>query len=97
MHERTRFLKRVAWAALAMFAWLPAWSADPREPAAERRPDAAQAVQEGNVNQWLEHYQRERGAAWPAPTLERDTGRSLQDDPQVPAEQPVSVPGQVDR
>lgn len=68
-----------------------------REPAAERRPDAAQAVQEGNVNQWLEHYQRERGAAWPAPAMERDIERARQDHPPAPAGQPVSVPNQADR
>ena len=31
---------------------------------AERPRDAAQAVQEGSVTQWLEHYQRERGEGW---------------------------------
>ena len=35
---------------------------------AEERPppprDAAEIVKEGDVSQWLEHYQRERGAEW---------------------------------
>ena len=31
---------------------------------AERPRDAAEAVQEGSVTQWLEHYQRERGEEW---------------------------------
>jgi hypothetical protein len=33
-------------------------------PAQERPRDAAEAVQEGSVTQWLEHYQRERGEQW---------------------------------
>jgi hypothetical protein len=36
-------------------------------PSAEEQPparDAAQIVREGDVSQWLEHYQRERGAEW---------------------------------
>lgn len=34
---------------------------------AEERPpprDAAEIVKEGDVSQWLEHYQRERGTEW---------------------------------
>jgi hypothetical protein len=47
----------------------PAADADDAPAAQEReaqaRPrDAAEAVQEGNVTQWLEHYQRERGEDW---------------------------------
>jgi hypothetical protein len=38
---------------------------EPAQPARQERPrDAAQAVQEGSVTQWLEHYQRERGEQW---------------------------------
>lgn len=96
MHARMRFLKGMA-CALAISVSLLAQGVDMREPAAERRPDAAQAVQEGNVNQWLEHYQRERGAAWPAPATERDIDRAPRDQPTAPARQPVSVPDQADR
>jgi len=39
------------------------WSAEPAA-APSRRPDAAEAVQEGNVERWLQHYQRERGEEW---------------------------------
>ena len=49
----------------AMLAWLgcallPAFAAE--DSSAPR--DAAQVVQEGDVERWLEHYQRERGAEW---------------------------------
>jgi len=33
----------------------------------ERPRDAAEAVQEGDVSQWLRYYQRERGMQAPAP------------------------------
>jgi hypothetical protein len=59
-------------AALALFAAFPALAepapqadAPPAQGAQQPRPrDAAEAVQEGNVTRWLEHYQRERGEAW---------------------------------
>jgi hypothetical protein len=38
-----------------------------RAPERDEQPrarDAAEVVQEGNVTQWLEHYQRERGEEW---------------------------------
>jgi hypothetical protein len=54
--------------ALALLAAAPvplsAHAADP--PEAARPKDAAEAVQEGNVDSWLKYYQRERGQA-PAP------------------------------
>jgi hypothetical protein len=36
----------------------------------EQPRDAAQAVQEGDVSQWLKYYQRERGMQAPAPAPE---------------------------
>jgi len=59
------------------------WGADSAAPAAERRPDAAEAVQEGNVEQWLQHYQRERGPEWERAST-RDTARS--DSPATPSD-----------
>jgi len=38
-------------------------AAPPSDAAA--RPGAAETVQEGSVDQWLQHYQRERGEHWP--------------------------------
>jgi hypothetical protein len=57
---------------MALFAAFPAPAEEapqadrpPAEAAQQPRPrDAAEAVQEGNVTRWLEHYQRERGEAW---------------------------------
>jgi hypothetical protein len=62
-----RALLRAAPVAFAIAA--SAAHAGEAAPAPEReeqaRPrDAAEAVQEGNVTQWLEHYQRERGGDW---------------------------------
>jgi hypothetical protein len=46
---------------------LSAHAADP--PEAARPKDAAEEVQEGNVDNWIKYYQRERGLAPPpAPT-----------------------------
>jgi hypothetical protein len=50
--------------AVALAALLCAGLAQAAEPPAQRPRDAAEAVQEGNVSQWLEHYQRERGEEW---------------------------------
>jgi hypothetical protein len=45
---------------------LAAHAAEPPEPA--RPKDAAEEVQEGNVDNWIKYYQRERGqGATPAP------------------------------
>lgn len=43
-----------------------AWGGDPAPagPEPQRRPDAAQEVQEGDVQLWLQYYQRERGQDW---------------------------------
>jgi hypothetical protein len=35
------------------------------QPAPGPRQGAAETVQEGNVELWLQHYQRERGEKWP--------------------------------
>ncbi|HEY7759176.1 MAG TPA: hypothetical protein VIA64_07160 [Burkholderiales bacterium] len=35
--------------------------------------DAAEIVQEGDVSQWLQHYQRERGAEWARQQREQPT------------------------
>lgn len=43
------------------------WCAAALQAAQEQPPltrDAAQAVQEGDVSQWLQYYQRERGEEW---------------------------------
>ena len=49
---------------LAVFAFLvPAatvWSSEDKP----TRQDAAEAVKEGDVTQWLQHYRRERGDGW---------------------------------
>jgi hypothetical protein len=51
----------------------------------ERPRDAAEAVREGDVSQWLKYYQRERGMQPPAPAPENApapgeaTGRSEPD------------------
>jgi len=37
------------------------------QPEPGHRQGAAETVQEGNVDQWLQHYQRERGDNWPQP------------------------------
>ncbi len=68
MQVGVRFMTRtlqLSIAALACGVGAAVWGAD-RAVDAEpgRRPDAAQAVQEGNVELWLQHYHRERGAAW---------------------------------
>jgi hypothetical protein len=38
------------------------------QPESGQRQGAAETVQEGNVDQWLQHYQRERGDNWPQST-----------------------------
>jgi hypothetical protein len=44
---------------------LPGTSLSQSEGEDQPRPrDAAQAVQEGSITQWLDHYQRERGEEW---------------------------------
>jgi hypothetical protein len=71
--------------AAALLCVAPVHSAQEPPPAR----DAAQIVREGDVGQWLEHYQRERGAEWakqqrappvtPAPATdqsERPAGRN---------------------
>ena len=45
--------------------------------------DAAEVVKEGDVSQWLKHYQRERGEDW-----SKQTPSAPQPAPR-PAEQPV--------
>jgi hypothetical protein len=63
---------------------LPAPAADTREPV--RPKDAAEEVQEGNVDHWIKYYQRERGApAVPTPTA--------RPDPQ-PVPEPEPKPGE---
>lgn len=65
-------------------------AADTAKPAPARR-DAAEVVKEGDMSQWLQYYQRERGDAWsktppaqpsatPAPAVEASpaTGRETQ-------------------
>jgi len=50
------------------------------QPAPGDRQGAAETVQEGNVDRWLQHYQRERGAKWPQSTQdEPDTGADPDD------------------
>jgi len=44
---------------------VPAHSEHAARTDAADRQGAAEAVQEGNVDQWLQHYQRERGEHWP--------------------------------
>ena len=57
--------RTLAVSAIVLAAALPAASAEESDGGAQPRPrDAAQAVQEGSVTQWLEHYQRERGEEW---------------------------------
>ena len=56
----------------AILAVLPgtAASGQDAQPVREEQPrqrDAAEVVQEGNVTNWLEYYQRERGATWSQP------------------------------
>jgi hypothetical protein len=46
--------------AVALLCMAPVLSAEEQPPPR----DAAQIVQEGDVSQWLQHYQRERGAEW---------------------------------
>jgi len=72
----------------------PASAAEPAASAGERRPDAAQAVQEGNVDQWVQHYQRERGHEWerarqrPEPVAPGAAGAQETDASGVPAQSP---------
>jgi hypothetical protein len=64
--------------AVALLCMAPVLSAEEQPPPR----DAAQIVQEGDVSQWLQHYQRERGAEWakqqraqpatPSPAPEQD-------------------------
>lgn len=42
---------------------LPAGPAVCADPGSEPRKDAAESVQEGNVQQWIEYYQRSRPSA----------------------------------
>ena len=56
--------------ALAL-ALLPAYAADTLGPT--RPKDAAEEIQEGNVEHWIKYYQRERGApAAPTPAPQSD-------------------------
>lgn len=68
------------------------WSADTDAPAREPRPDAAQAVQEGNVEQWLQHYQRERGAEWERARTSAPSAQGSAEDAGVPAAAPGRRP-----
>ena len=54
-----RLIEHVAWLVCAL---LPAIGLAAEEEGAPR--DAAEIVQEGDVSQWLKHYERERGADW---------------------------------
>jgi hypothetical protein len=77
-------------AALAVFAAIPGLAEEvpqadrpPTEAAQQPRPrDAAEAVQEGNVTRWLEHYQRERGDAW---ARDRNAAPGATPEPAAPA------------
>jgi hypothetical protein len=60
MHDRERAVITRAIVALALMCMMATPSAEEQPPAR----DAAQIVREGDVSQWLEHYQRERGAEW---------------------------------
>jgi hypothetical protein len=51
---------KLRWAGLLLAGVAPAIGAEDR-PAPR---DAAEVVQEGDVSQWLQHYQRERGEEW---------------------------------
>jgi hypothetical protein len=58
-----------------------------------RPRDAAQAVQEGSVTQWLEHYRRERGEEWtrskpPAPQVSAPSGSPQPAAPDAAQEHP---------
>ncbi len=61
---RTGVLWHVLLTACLVACSRPGWGDDTASTPLERRPDAAEAVQEGNVEQWLQHYQRERAAEW---------------------------------
>lgn len=56
------------------------------------RRDAAETVKEGDVSQWLQHYQRERGEAW---SRQQDPPRPQSEQEKSPAQQPAS--GKTDR
>jgi hypothetical protein len=71
MHERHESVGQWLTAACVVAALTAASLASAqtasRDEAKETAPlDAAQAVQEGSVPQWLEYYRRERGFAEPA-------------------------------
>ncbi len=59
------------------------WGVDAAEPVLQPAParprDAAEAVQEGSMANWLEYYRRERGAQWETPK-------------EAPADRPAPAP-----
>ena len=74
---------------LCGFAPMAGGAADAQQPASTtpaRPRDAAEAVQEGSVTQWLEHYQRERGAEW----------AKSRPEAQNPPEKPAAPAGSAD-
>lgn len=75
------------WAACLATCSAPGWAGDPATRPPEHRPDAAEVVQEGNVELWLQHYQRERGEHW-----ERASVRKT--DSPKPSSQPITTPGE---
>ena len=50
--------------------------------------DAAEIVQEGDVSQWLQHYQRERGAEWSKQQREQPAQTPPEGRTEPPATQP---------
>ena len=74
---------------LCSFVPIAGGAADTAQPSSTtpaRPRDAAEAVQEGSVTQWLEHYQRERGAEW----------AKSRPEAQNPPEKPAAPAGSAD-
>jgi hypothetical protein len=70
-------LRRAILAALATGPIAAAAADTPPKPSQPDRKDAAEKVQEGNVQQWIEYYQRTRPQAPPVapPTTPPATGK----------------------
>ena len=92
--KRPSALRHGLWAVcLVSCSSTPGWAGEPAVRPAERRPDAVEVVQEGNVELWLQHYQRERGEEWERASERKADSPSLSSPPMSPPREPTS-PGQ---
>ncbi len=92
--KRSSTLRHGLWAVcLVCCSSASGWASEPAGPPPEHRPDAAEVVQEGNVELWLQHYQRERGEEWERAARRKADSPSPSSPPMSPPREPSS-PGQ---